>query len=118
MILLASASFVLASFYTLILRGPVTREEAIEISWKTPLVKEGLDEAMSFGFFSTPRTEFWNATYIQALEAKYYREYLTGFPEDHGVWVIAWEISVPGISIQHYIDEFTGEILYQGVRYG
>jgi len=95
--------------------GTITKQEAIEISRNTPIVQE----ALSYGGEEASRVtaDHWNATYIALLRQEHpnLRE-IENLPEDHGVWRVFWVI-LPGYDILHFIDESTGQILFEGTYY-
>jgi len=116
-ITLVALSFALTSASTLITAGnPLTKEEAIEISRNRPIVQEAFNYAGDVVY--TMKAEHWDAAYIISLKEKHPNMIdWQNLPEDHGVWMIHWTITVPGLLVTHYIDEFTGEILFEGFYY-
>jgi len=111
---------VFASFMAL--TSPITMEQAVEISRKTPAVQEALQHASRLGFSEDefyPGVSYWDAAYIRSLKQKHPHMWeWKNLPEDHGVWKILWIIMPPGYWISHYVDGLTGQILYEGVFYG
>lgn len=115
MVILVLFSFALTSITILIVQGnSLTGEEAIEISRNTSIVQE----ALSYGGIPRVTADYWNATYIISLKQKYPNdEEFENLPDNHGVWRVFWIIFPPEEHILHYIDELTGEVLYEGVYY-
>jgi len=97
--------------------GPVTREGAIYLSRNTPSVQEFLEDA----------TTYWvNATYSDEELVRLWKggkpERFSNFPDDHGVWEVYWHVDlkphgVDSVGITHYIDEMTGELLWEAILY-
>lgn len=98
----------------------ITREEMIEISRNTTTVQEALEDASKCGRDLRVTAEYWSATYIRSLKQSYpnVTEW-KNLPEDHGVWKVTWRESTSGdgIDILYFIDELTGEILFESVYY-
>jgi hypothetical protein len=109
---LVSISIMLDTFLNM---GTITKHKAMEISRNTPIVQE----ALSYGGEEASRVtaNHWNATYIALLRQEHpnFRE-IENLPEDYGVWRIFWNI-MPEYHILHFIDETTGQILFEGVYY-
>jgi hypothetical protein len=97
--------------------SPVESEEdALEISKNSTTIQEMLPNA---GWYKVNRIEYVNVTRVCELKEgndSWYYEFL---PDDHGVWKVHWFIhprdgpSATFFSITHWIDEETGEILYE-----
>jgi len=116
---LVVASFVLTSVTVLLLQGDsLTREEAIGISRNTPIVQEALGLGDRLGGIPRVTADHWNATYIISLKQKNpNHEEFENLPEDHGVWRVFWIIFPPGEHILHFVDELTGQVLYEAAYY-
>jgi hypothetical protein len=115
-LILVVLSFILVSASTLeprVLGSPLTREEAIEISWNTPLMKEAiLRRRGNLEDFSLD-IENWNASYIKVLKDEYDYDPFKRLPDDHGIWKIDWDIGSPPGGVLQYVDELSGQILYE-----
>lgn len=104
-------SFALTSINTLIAAGnPITREEAIEISRNTPIVQQALSEA---GGRVIVEADYWSTEYINSLRGKYPSDVTEKLPNDRGAWRVRWNNDAPGYHILHFVDELTGQILYE-----
>jgi hypothetical protein len=117
LVMLVVFVFAFTSINMLVLHGnALTKKEAIEISRNTPVVQEALNDPHTKSDMIIIDADYWNATYIRSL-----KEELPGvyeeLPDDHGVWRVHWGITPPGYQILHFVDELTGEILYEGVYY-
>jgi len=95
--------------------GSLTREEAIEISRNSGLVREFLENADGY----TLEVHHMNRTQIDRLIEEYPRR-REWYPDDHGVWDVTWYIhpvdapSAFAYVVTHIIDEETGEITHEG----
>jgi len=109
--MLVVASFVLTSIGILMVQAiPLTREEALEISRNTTIVQTALNEGK--GMLAI-EANHWSAAHIRSLKRKYPGDVYEKLPYDHGVWRVCWDITPPGYQILHFVDELTGEILYE-----
>jgi hypothetical protein len=102
--------------------SPVTREEAIEISRNRPIIEEAFTWGgeLAYGEHVVYELDvhYWNTTYIGRLKEKYPNVVeWQNLPTDHGVWRVHWDIIAPGMLVVHYIDELTGQILFEGYYY-
>jgi hypothetical protein len=102
MAILVISVFALTSISIFVVRGgSLTREEAIEISRNSKLVRSLLEGADRY----TLEVHYLNKTQVY---------------EDHGVWSIMWYIhpidapSAFAYVVSHTINEETGEILSEG----
>jgi hypothetical protein len=118
-VILVVVSFVFTSVYVLMLQGiPLTREEAIEISMNTTILREAQERGYNVVVVSDVQTDYWNADFIRSSKEKLLNEFgklpyeYTKLPDDHGVWRVFW-IVPPGLYILHFIDELSGQILYE-----
>ncbi len=111
-------SFALTSINRLVVQGrSLTREEAIEISRNSELIRS-LWHLVEDADWYTLEAYYLNETRTGELKEQN-PEYYEFLPDDHGVWLVTWEIgpskSGPAtIIVEHYIDEETGEILHEG----
>jgi len=109
-------SFILVSANTLgsrIVGSPLTREEAVEVSWNTPVMKEALFRRRGNLEDFSLDIQNWNASYIKLLKDEYDYDPFKRLPDDHGIWKVDWDIgSRPGGVLQ-YIDELSGQVLYE-----
>jgi hypothetical protein len=67
----------------------ITKEEAIEISENSDLVKEGLAIAYSFSADAT----YYNSSAVEQLKQGHNREIYENVPEGHGAWELVWGIN-------------------------
>jgi len=112
--ILIALTYILTSAVILsprVLGKSLTEEEIIEISRKSPLVKE----AFTFprGYQVSLEIEHWNTAYIKSIKEEYS---YTGdknpykfLPDEHGVWKLLWYIS--SSSLLQFIDDLTGQII-------
>jgi len=114
-ITLVIASFAFTSINTLIaVGGPITREEAIEISRNTKLVRSRLEEADRYSF----EIRHFNQTQIEKI-IEQYPDRRAWYPKDHGAWDITWyfhprgAVSAVARVVSHTIDDETGQILFE-----
>jgi len=113
MIMLIVLSFALTSI-NVTLRGfsTLTRAEATEISRNTWIVQRVFNRGHHVEY--SLEAEYWSGTHILTLKKEHPNaEEWQNLPEDHGIWKIHWWISAPGYIIIHYIDEYTGRILFE-----
>lgn len=104
-------SFVLTSMNVLsAATGPITREEAVEISRNTPVVQQAMSEAVDALIVTA---DYWSADYINSVRQEGPGDVMEKLPSDHGAWRIGWNNAAPGYHILHFIDELTGQILYE-----
>jgi hypothetical protein len=101
---------------------PITREEAVGISRNTRIIYEAFTWGgeLAYGEHVVYELDvhYWNTTYIGRLKEKYPNVVeWQNLPTDHGVWRVDWNIIVPGYLVGHYIDELTGQILFEGYYY-
>lgn len=100
------------------LGNPITREEAIEISKKSELVKEGLAMAYSFSVDAT----YYNSSMIEQMKLGHNKEVYEKVPEGHGAWEVIWGIrkDVGGYLIIVIVDAENGMLVHEekGVRFG
>jgi len=116
MVMLVIVSFAFTSINLISAQGSaITREQAIEISRNTPIVQEAIGSSRGLMVIEA---YYWSAIYIGTLKEKHpnMTEW-RNLPEDHGAWRVHWDITPPGYQITHYIDELTGQILFEGVYY-
>jgi len=117
---LVIVSFVFASVIILSIgEAPITREEAIEISKGSSLVKEGLAIAYSVSV----ETHYYNSQRIEQLREWHQNEIFKNVPKDefweekvpkgHNVWEIIWWIStgIGGYAIIVIVDAEAGVII-------
>lgn len=111
--------FILSSVNLLSALGkPITREEAIEISRNSELVKEGLAIARGVSISAT----YDNSSMIEQLKLGHNRKAYEKVPEGHGAWTVVWTIykDVGGYLIIVIVDAETGIIIHEtkGVEFG
>lgn len=108
------ASFALALTNMIVQGGSLTKDEAIEISRNTPIVQQALREKEVHRGSMVILADYWNSSYINfQRQNKYPGDITEKLPTDHGVWRIGWSNDAPGYHILHFIDELTGQILYE-----
>lgn len=97
---------------------PIIREEAVEISKNSELVKKGLAEAHSFSVDAV----YYNSSMVERMKIGHNREIYEHVPEGHGVWDVIWDINkdVGGYFIIVIIDAETGTIIHEtkGIEFG
>ena len=104
--------FVLSSVSSLSAFGnPITRQEAIEISKNSDLVKEGLAIAHSFSVDAT----YYNSSMVEQLKLGHNREIFENVPEGHGAWEVVWGINRGGggYLIIVIVDAETGTVIHE-----
>ena len=129
MVILVIVSFFLTSISVLTVQaGPLTREEAIEISKNSALVQEGLAKSR----YTTIQAHYYNSSMLEQLKEWHSDEIFENVPKDafweekvpegHSVWEILWSFSegVGGYNIGVIVDAETGTIITEviGVRFG
>lgn len=128
-IVIMIGALTLTSVYSLdALGNPITREEAIEISKNSELVKEGLAAAHRF----TIETNYYNSSRLEQLKKWHSDEIFKNVPRDafweekvregHSVWEVIWWLryGVDGHTVIVIVDAETGSIIHEtrGVGYG
>jgi len=89
----------------------LTREEAVEISRNTWDVQEVFNWGYRVRY--NLKVKYWDTTYIATVKRNHPgSEWEKNLPDDHGVWEVHWYITAPEHYIVHYIDEFTGRIVF------
>jgi len=87
LILFVVVAFIVASAYSLSMPAcPISREEAIEISKQSELVRKGLADAHNFEVEAT----YYNSSMVEKLKAGHLREIFQKVPEGHSVWNVGW----------------------------
>jgi hypothetical protein len=99
-------------------QGPITREEAIDISRNTKLVRDLMEKADRY----TLEIFYLNKTEVNRFRADYpYSGLLEMYPADRDIWVVMWYIHPKGTAssvadgVNHVIDAETGQILHEGM---
>jgi len=101
------------------------KDRAVEISRKTTGVQDALNYAAGHGYNRSgfePYVDYWNADYIESYIQIYpthnlsYPNWYDKLSEGYGIWRIFWDIW-PNVSIIHFIDENTGEILHEEIHH-
>jgi hypothetical protein len=96
---LVIGAFVVASGSSLMASGPISEQEAIEISKRSELVRENLS-APSHRFVAV-NTDYYNFSRIERMrewvleEIPYHAEdsWLFKVPQGHDVWAVSWYMS-------------------------
>lgn len=100
------------------LGNSITKEEAIEVSKKSELVKEGLAIAYSFEVESN----YYNSSMVERMKRGHLGEIFRMVPEGHSVWEVIWCVyeGVGGYVIGVIINAESGVIIHEtkGVRFG
>ena len=116
MVILVIVSFAFTSINLISAQGgPITREEAIEISRNSQLVQSLLENADRY----TLEVSYLNRTQVNKMREnlRWFRECCS---ENRSVWIVSWYIHPIGArsgfaySVGHVIDGETGEILDEG----
>jgi len=110
--------------YSPVLSNPVTREEAIEISKNSELVREGLAVARGF----TIETHYYNSSGLEQLREWHSDEIFKNIPKDafweekvpegHTAWQIVWWFGDTGAPSEGYaviviVDADMGMIIHE-----
>jgi hypothetical protein len=112
-VILAAFSFVWASSYVLVVQGiSLTQDEAIGISMKTSIIRYAQERGYDVGM-SDVKASHWSVDFIRSEKLKGSSDVMQRLPDDHGVWRVFWNIGPPGLYVLHFIDELTGQILYE-----
>ncbi|MBX5327351.1 MAG: hypothetical protein ACQXXH_04695 [Candidatus Bathyarchaeia archaeon] len=129
MVLVVIGVFIVSSVNSLSgLGDPITREEAIEISKNSELVKEGLAVAHRF----TIETNYYNSSRLEQLRKWHSDEIFKNVPRDafweekvpegHSVWEVIWwfRYGVGGYNVIVIVDAETGTIIHEtkGIGFG
>lgn len=103
------------------LGGSITKEEAIEISKNSALVKEGM---ATYGYFKFG-AGYYNSSWVEQMKKGHAREMYEKVPEGHGIWKVGWMFLVSedtfiGYTVIVIIDAETGTIIHEtkGVGFG
>jgi hypothetical protein len=111
-VILVVVSFVCTSVYVLVVQGiPLTQDEAIEISVRTSVIRYAQERGYDVGM-SDVQASYWSADFIRSEKLKGSSDVMQRLPDDHGVWRVFW-IVPPGLHVLHFIDELSGQILYE-----
>ena len=121
-IVIMIGALTLTSVYSLdALGNPITREEAIEISKNSELVKEGLAAAHRF----TIETNYYNSSRLEQLKKWHSDEIFKNVPRDafweekvpegHSAWEVIWWLrhGVDGHTVIVIVDAETGNIIHE-----
>lgn len=104
-------SFVLTPINMFVVQGgSLTREEAIEISRNALIVQEALSKNKGTMLIEA---DYWSIDYISVEREKGPGDIMEKLPDDHGVWRVRWINDAPGYHILHFIDELSGQVLYE-----
>lgn len=114
LVLLVICVFLAACAYSLPSIGsPITRDEAIETSKTSPLVK------WSFGNAIGPQVEanYCNSSRVEWQKQWVNKDFYEGIPEGHGAWEIIWWFDYKekpgGFDVIVVIDAETGVIAHE-----
>jgi hypothetical protein len=113
-ILLIIGVFIVTSVNSLnALGNPITKEEAIEISKNSELVKEGIGVALKF----TVEANYYNSSMVEQLKIGHSGEMYEKVPEGHSIWEVIWWFTYkekPGAyDVIVVVDAETGTITYE-----
>lgn len=120
--LLAIAAFIATSANSLSSLGdPITKEEAIEISKNSELVREGM---VAYGYFSYGAI-FHNSSWVEQTKKRWIEMWgevpevhsLRYLPEGRDIWEVGWTFLISehiyvGYTVNVFIDAETGAIVY------
>jgi len=112
--------FIVTSISIGALGGSITKEEAIEISRNSGLVKEG----MSTYDHSQVDATYYNSSLVEQMKEGHARDIYEKVPEEHGIWKVTWTFNPGGLLIGYtvivIVDAETGTIVYstKGVGFG
>lgn len=115
MILLVVGTFIVTSINSLnALGNPITREEAIEISKNSGLVKEGMATTQRASIDPT----YYNSSMVEQLRAGHNRELYERVPVGHSVWNVVWWFSYwigssSGYTVIVIVDAETGIMIHE-----
>jgi len=119
-IMLAIGTFVVTSISIGALGGSITKEEAIEISKNSGLVKEG----MSTYDHSQVEAMYYNSSLVEQMKKGHAGDIYEKVPEEHSIWKVTWAFNPGGLMIGYtvivIVDAETGTIVYdtEGVGFG
>jgi hypothetical protein len=88
---------------------PISKEEAIEISRQSELVRKGLADTHGFEVEAT----YYNSSMVEKLKAGHLREIFQKVPEGHSVWNVGWTAhkTLYSSTIQVVVDAETAAIV-------
>jgi hypothetical protein len=114
-ILLILGVLIVASGSSLMVSGPITEEEAIQIAKRSDAVREAL--AGEYLFFDVG-AEYYNSSLIEKLrESHNGDDWVFRVPDGHAVWSVGWFIVVAGggpgpyIGVGARVDAETGLVI-------
>jgi hypothetical protein len=98
------------------LGNPITKEEAIEISKNSELVKESFAKAYST---RVSEANYHNSSWVERMKS-YRIEMYAKIPEGHSIWEIVWDISlgVGGYGIIVIVDAEMGMMIHEELGIG
>lgn len=122
-IMLAIGSFIVAFASSLGTFGnALSKEEAIEITKRSNLVKEGIT---TYGFVSIGEVDYHNASWVEQMKKGHAREIYEKVPEGHSIWKVIWTFKPKGGLMTGYtviviVDAETGTLIHEtkGVGFG
>lgn len=115
MILLVVGTFIVTSINSLnALGNPITREEAIEISKNSGLVKEGMATTQRASIDPT----HYNSSMVEQLKGGHNRELYERVPVGHSIWDVVWWFSYwigssSGYNVIVIVDAETGIMIHE-----
>jgi len=122
-IVIMIGALTLTSVYSLdALGNPITREEAIEISKNSELVKEGM---ATFSFFGVVDVNYRNSSWVEQMKKGHARATYEKVPEGHSIWDVEWTFQISewgfvGYTVIVIVDVELAKIVYEkrGVVWG
>ena len=95
------------------LGDPITKEEVIEISKNSELVKEGI---ATFSCF-TVEANYYNSSLVEQMKKGHTREMYEKVPEGHSIWKVIWAFTYGGLMVGYtvivIVDFETGTLIHE-----
>jgi len=97
--------------------NPITKEEAIEISKRAELVRDGM---AAYANVRVGEATFYNSSWVERMKTGHNREIYLRVPEGHDVWQVIWSVHkvVGGYLVIVVVDAETGIIIQETTGVG
>ena len=114
-IMLAIGSFIVVFAGSLGTFGnALSKEEAIEITKRSNLVKEGI---ATYGFGSIGEVDYHNASWVEQMKTGHASEMYEKVPQGHGIWKVIWVFTRAnvwmGYTVIVIVDAETGTLIHE-----
>ena len=117
-ILLIIGAFIVTSLNVLTAhRNPITKEdEAVEISKRADLVRDGVAKSSRFSFGAT----YYNSSWVEWMKKGHSKEMYLKVPKGHGIWKVVWTFLfyVGGYTVIAIVDAESGRIVHETLGVG